>query len=160
MGKTQRKLTEWQILIKKVMEENPKIKFKDALKMAKKMYKPKNKTMKKGGTCGNSILGGDDDTETEKMETPVENTETESSSENLESENAGGGIIKDVVNIVPKVHSKLYLKQSVNEVGNAVKNVIGMKKKGGKKTKKRTGGKGGSTMIENTKGGTPYFVSK
>lgn len=167
MGK--RKLTEWQLLVKKVMDQNknkPGFKFGDALKLAKKMYNPKNKTVKKGGSCGMS-LGGEEDSDTTSAEPSTEPTvesqpdlEPNMSEESTSEEKTTTGGRNVLTKAFGKVHSNLSLQNSVKRsskgLGKTMSKLSKLRLGGKNKSKKNK--KGGAT-IENTNGGTPYFSS-
>ena len=172
MGK--RKLSEWQLLVKKVMNENknkPGFKFGDALKLAKKMYNPKNKTAKKGGTCGKGGYGED---ETEALPMTPETAESPMAPETAESPMApesvqppqppqqpqappqvmpGGKRKRSILNMLNKTArntaNKANLYNAVNDMTNMFR----------RKTKKNRKSRKGGAPITNTNGGTPYFSS-
>jgi hypothetical protein len=130
-------MTAWTDLVKKVWDENRSkegFKFKDALKLAKKQYKGKNKTVKKGGTCGGiDSTASIADASADKIGGEEETVET------TESDATGG---KPSCGMAGGKKSKRKTKKNVEM--------------GGKKSKKG----GSSNKIDTTPGGTPFFASK
>lgn len=171
MGK--RKLTEWQLLVKKIMDENknkPGFKFGDALKLAKKMYGSKNKTVKKGGngTCG-KVVGGEEDSvppPAPAVELPQTDMNNDSTVENQPdvvppppAEVTGGKRKrKSLGQIMGDAANRANLYSGVTSLSKDSKKILRRFKLAGKNKKTKKNRKGGAA-IQNTNGGTPYFSS-